>query len=58
MKKLSHDRNSNLHSLDMYERLKRLALYAALAAVLALAFIGYLRPAFIFDLANRIVMCL
>jgi len=35
----------------------RLALGAALVAVLTLAFIGYLRPSFILDLANRIVLC-
>lgn len=45
----------------MRNRLKRLLLGAALAAaltiVLALAFMAYLRPAFVFDLANRIVLC-
>ncbi|MDB5798272.1 MAG: hypothetical protein JWP36_2174 [Paucimonas sp.] len=30
---------------------------ALLAAVLALAFVGYLQPGFIVDLANRFVMC-
>ncbi|HEY8605752.1 MAG TPA: hypothetical protein VIM12_01400 [Noviherbaspirillum sp.] len=37
--------------------MKRALLYALLAAVLALAFVGYLRPAFVVDLANRIVLC-
>jgi hypothetical protein len=32
-------------------------LAAVLAAVLALAFIGYLRPAFVLDLANRFILC-
>jgi len=41
----------------MRERLKRLLLGAALIAVLALSFMAYLRPSFIFDLANRIVLC-
>lgn len=30
---------------------------AALAAVLSLAFVGYLRPSFVVDLANRIALC-
>jgi hypothetical protein len=41
----------------MRDRLLRLLLGAALVAVLALAFIGYLRPSFVVDLANRIVLC-
>lgn len=41
----------------MRERIKRLSLYAAVIAALALAFAGYLRPAFVVDLANRIVLC-
>ena len=41
----------------MRERIKRLLLGAALAAVLTLAFAAYLRPGFVFDLANRIVLC-
>lgn len=41
----------------MHDRLKRLAFGAAVAAVLTATFIGYLRPAFMMDLANRIVMC-
>lgn len=36
---------------------KRLLLGTALFAVLALAFAAYLRPSFVFDLANRIVLC-
>ncbi|HYD96612.1 MAG TPA: hypothetical protein VEC01_14880 [Noviherbaspirillum sp.] len=43
--------------MTMRDRLKRLLLGAALAAVLALAFVGYLRPAFVVDLANRIILC-
>lgn len=42
----------------MHDRLKRLLLGTAFVAVLALAFLGYLRPSFIVDLANRIVLCL
>jgi hypothetical protein len=42
----------------MRNRLKRLLLGAAFAAVLALAFMAYLRPSFVFDLANRIALCL
>ena len=41
----------------MRERIKRFVLGAALVAVLALSFMAYLRPAFIFDLANRITLC-
>lgn len=41
----------------MHGLIKRALLYAALAAALALAFVGYLRPAFVVDLANRIVLC-
>jgi hypothetical protein len=37
--------------------IKRFLLRAALFAVLALAFVGYLRPSFVVDLANRIVLC-
>jgi hypothetical protein len=29
----------------------------AFIAVLALAFVAYLRPAFVVDLANRIILC-
>jgi hypothetical protein len=36
---------------------KRFLLYAALAAVLAAAFMAYLQPSFIVDLANRIILC-
>lgn len=43
--------------MAMRDRIKRLLLLAALIAVLALAFAGYLRPAFVVDLANRIVLC-
>lgn len=41
----------------MGDRIKRLLLGAALAAALAIAFAGYLRPEFVVDLANRIVLC-
>jgi hypothetical protein len=41
----------------MRNRLKRLLLGAAFVAVLALAFMAYLRPSFVFDLANRITLC-
>ena len=36
---------------------RRLLLWLAIAALLALVFIAYLRPAFVLDLANRIVLC-
>jgi hypothetical protein len=41
----------------MRSRLLRLLLSVVMTAVLALAFVGYLRPSFVFDLANRIVLC-
>lgn len=41
----------------MRDGLKRFLLGAAIAAVLALAFFAYLRPSFVFDLANRIILC-
>ncbi|HZW13676.1 MAG TPA: hypothetical protein VFF81_10860 [Noviherbaspirillum sp.] len=41
----------------MRDRLVQVLLGAALIAVLALAFVGYLRPSFVVDLANRIVLC-
>ncbi len=41
----------------MRSAVKRILLGTALFAVLALAFIGYLRPAFMLDLANRIILC-
>lgn len=41
----------------MRERLVRVVLGVALIAALALAFVGYLRPSFVVDLANRIVLC-
>jgi hypothetical protein len=37
--------------------LTRMVLRLLLAAVLAVAFLAYLRPAFIVDLANRIILC-
>ncbi|WP_267874986.1 hypothetical protein [Massilia eburnea] len=42
----------------MKRRLIRFALWALGAAVLALAFLAYLQPAFMLDLANRIYLCL
>lgn len=41
----------------MRERIKHLLLGAVVLAVLAAVFVGYLRPSFIVDLANRIVLC-
>jgi len=41
----------------MRTRLLRLLLGIALAAVLGLAFLAYLTPSFIVDLANRIALC-
>jgi hypothetical protein len=35
----------------------RLLIGTAFIAVLALAFVAYLRPAFVVDLANRIILC-
>ena len=41
----------------MRKSLVLLVLGIAIAAVLALAFVAYLRPSFVFDLANRIILC-
>jgi len=41
----------------MRDGLKRFLLGIAIAAVLAGVFVAYLQPSFIFDLANRIVLC-
>ncbi len=41
----------------MKSGLKRAAGWLAVAAVLALCFAAYLRPAFMLDLANRIYLC-
>lgn len=41
----------------MSGRLKRWLPRLALGAVLALVFIAYLRPDFMFDLANRFTLC-
>lgn len=38
-------------------RVLRALLWVAGAAVLAIAFAGYLQPSFIVDLANRIYLC-
>lgn len=37
--------------------MQRWLLRGVAAAVLALAFLAYLDPAFVFDLANRITLC-
>lgn len=42
----------------MKQRLLRAAMWALVVAVLALAFMAYLQPAFMLDLANRIYLCL
>lgn len=42
----------------MKQRLLRIVLWIFIATVLALAFMAYLRPAFMLDLANRIYLCL
>ncbi|WP_282183673.1 hypothetical protein [Herbaspirillum sp. ST 5-3] len=41
----------------MREQIKRFLFGVALAAVLAIGFLAYLRPSFIVDLANRIYLC-
>ncbi len=41
----------------MRDKLKRLLLTIAFIAVLAIAFAAYLRPSFVLDLANRIILC-
>lgn len=41
----------------MRDKLWRFGMATGVAAVLALAFAAYLRPAFVVDLANRIVLC-
>jgi hypothetical protein len=41
----------------MKARLIRIAAWTAGIAVLAIAFLGYLQPAFMLDLANRIYLC-
>jgi len=43
--------------LAMGEQIKRILFGAAFIGALALAFIGYLQPSFIVDLANRIILC-
>jgi hypothetical protein len=40
-----------------HPRLRRIAMLAALGVVLGATFLAYLRPDFIFDVANRIVLC-
>lgn len=39
------------------EGLRQWLLGLAVAAVLAIVFMAYLRPSFVFDLANRIILC-
>lgn len=41
----------------MHKLLKRVLLVVAVAAVLTLAFLAYLRPSFVVDLANQIILC-
>lgn len=41
----------------MTARLKRWAMLAGAAAVLALVFMAYLQPGFLLDLANRFYTC-
>lgn len=41
----------------MRARIQRWLFGIALAAVLATAFMAYLRPSFIIDLANRFILC-
>jgi hypothetical protein len=41
----------------MHARIGRWLLGAAFATVLALAFMAYLRPSFVVDLANRFMLC-
>ena len=38
--------------------IKRLLLYIALGVILAVAFMAYLQPSFIVDIANRVLLCL
>ena len=39
------------------QKLRSALLLALLAAVLVITFLAYQQPAFIFDLANRFVLC-
>jgi hypothetical protein len=41
----------------LHARIKRWLLGTAFAVVLAAAFMAYLQPSFIVDIANRIIMC-
>ncbi|HEY0845300.1 MAG TPA: hypothetical protein VGE12_08030 [Noviherbaspirillum sp.] len=41
----------------MNDLIKRLLLGIAIGAVLALAFLAYLRPSFVVDLANQLILC-
>ena len=50
-------RSRNGSNNTMRKRVVQLLLGAIGAAVLALAFVAYLRPSFVVDLANRIVLC-
>jgi hypothetical protein len=49
--------NSNSSNNTLRKRVIQLLLGAFGASVLALAFVAYLRPSFVVDLANRIVLC-
>jgi hypothetical protein len=60
MKRRSRGNSPRWHSIieiSMPPWITRLLLGIALCAVLALAFVGYLRPSFVVDLANRIILC-
>ncbi|HZW21988.1 hypothetical protein [Noviherbaspirillum sp.] len=41
----------------MGDGLKRFLIGIAIAAVLAGVLVAYLQPSFVFDLANRIILC-
>jgi hypothetical protein len=43
--------------MHMRPAVKRFLLYIALAALLAAAFMAYLQPSFIVDIANRVLLC-
>ncbi|MDB5821571.1 MAG: hypothetical protein JWR21_275 [Herminiimonas sp.] len=45
------------HRFRPSQAVQRWLLRGAAAAVLTLAFLAYLRPSFVFDLANRITLC-
>ena len=43
--------------MKLRQTLRNILLGALLAAVLWLAFLAYLQPSFVLDLANRFVLC-